>query len=133
MMIQSTHRGFAYRVGHGLGSAVACVRAGEHRVLARAARSGKTVSFVAKSLLLVAKLAAVAAVLVALLPAISWLVSIVLGFVFLAGMVYLVVNADPSGVEVLSDAVSEVTPKFRHGPEGYGYYVGSYRVDGEDD
>lgn len=133
MMVQSTHKGFAYRLGHGLGGAVACVRAGEHRVLARVARSGKTAWFVAKSLLLAVKLAAVAAVLVALLPAISWLVSFILGFVFLAGMVYIVVNTDATGVQVLSDAVGEVTPKFKHGPEGYGYYVGSYRVDGEDD
>lgn len=107
MMVQSAHKGFAYRLGHGLGSAVACVRAGEHRVLARAARSGKTAWFVAKSLLLAVKLAAVAAVLVALLPAISWLVSFILGFVFLAGMVYLVANPDPEGLSALSAALKQ--------------------------
>lgn len=107
MMVQSTHKGFAYRLGHGLGSAVACVRAGEHRVLARAARSGKTAWFTARSLLLAVKLAAVAAVLVALLPAISWLVAFVLGCVFLAGMVYLVANPDPEGLNALSSALKQ--------------------------
>jgi len=107
MMVQNTHKGFSYRLGHGLGSAVACVRAGEHRVLARVARSGRIAWFVAKSLLLAVKLAAVAAVLVALLPAISWLVSFVLGFAFLAGMVYLVANPDPDGARILSAALKQ--------------------------
>jgi len=100
-------KGFAYRLGHGLGSAVACVRAGEHRVLARVARSGRAAWFVAKSLLLAVKLAAVAAVLVALLPAISWLVSFIFGFVFLAGMVYLVAKPDPEGLSALSAALKQ--------------------------
>lgn len=131
MMVQSAHKGFAYRLGHGLGSAVAFVRSGEHRVLAWAARSGKTAWFMTRSLLLAVKLVVVAAVLVALLPAISWLVSFILGLVFLAGMVYLVAYPDPEGLNALSDTVGEVTPNFGHGYDGYGYYVGSYRVDGE--
>lgn len=116
MMVQSTHKGFAYRLGHGLGSAVACVRAVEHRVLARAARSGKTAWFVVKSLLLAVKLAAVAAVLVALLPALSWLVSFVLGFVFLGGLVYLVANSVKGSNGSLDDASS--TP---HGRDVFGF------------
>ena len=107
MMVQSTHKGFAYRLGRGLGSAVACVRAGEHRVFARAARSGKTAWFMARSLLLAVKLAVVAVVLVALLPAISWLVSFILGLVFLAGMVYLVANPDSEGLHALSSALKQ--------------------------
>lgn len=96
-MAHRTDKGFAYRLGHGLGSAVACVRTGEDRVLARVARSGRIAWFVAKSLLLAVKLAAVAAVLVALLPAISWLISFILGFAFLGGSVYLITNSAANG------------------------------------
>lgn len=134
MMVQSTHKGFAYRLGHGLGGAVACARAGEHRVLARAARSGKVAWFVAKSLLLAVKLAAVAAVLVALLPAISWLVSFILGFVFLVGMVYLVASPDRDGLDALCQAVKpDDADGFRCGYQGYGYYSNGCRVDDDDD
>lgn len=134
MMVQSAHKGFAYQLGHGLGSVVACVRAGEHRVLARAARSGKTVWFVARSFLLAVKLAAVAAALIALLPAISWLVSLILGFMFLAGMVYLVTNPDPEGLEALSQAVKQGdVDGHRHGVQGFGFYLHGRRVDYDDD
>ncbi|MFZ3205334.1 MAG: hypothetical protein WA161_15815 [Pseudomonas sp.] len=109
-------KGFAYRLGHGLGAVVACLRAGEHRVLERVARSGRSAWFVAKSLILAVKLAAVAAVLAALLPAISWLVSFILGFVFLGGLVYLVANSVKGGNGGLDDA-----SRAPHGRDVFGF------------
>ncbi|MBS7690737.1 hypothetical protein I0E98_10695 [Pseudomonas lalucatii] len=82
-------KGFAYRLGHGLGSAVACVRAGEHRVLASAGRVGVPFRLMVKALLLAIKLGVIAALVVALLPALSWLMSAVIGVVLLAGVAYL--------------------------------------------
>lgn len=93
MMVQSTHKGFAYRLGHGLGSAVACVRAGERRVLVSAGRVGVPFRLMVKTLLLAIKLGVVAALVVALLPALSWLMSAVFGAVLLAGLAYLSVGA----------------------------------------
>lgn len=127
-------KGFAYRLGHGLGSAVACVRAGEHRVLARVARSGRAAWFVAKSLILAVKLAAAVAVFYALLPVFSWMISAVVGFLFLLGMVYLVANPDRDGLDALSQAVKpDDADGFRCGYQGYGYYSNGCRVDDDDD
>ncbi|VXC22553.1 conserved membrane hypothetical protein [Pseudomonas sp. 8Z] len=133
MTMNSTRKGFAYHLGNGLGIVVAGVLSLERRALVGVSCFGKPALFVGRALFLTMKLAAVAAVLVALLPAISWLVSFILGFVFLAGMVYLVANPDRDGLDALSGMVKEVTPAPRNGFDGYGYYVGNYRVDGDDD
>ena len=80
-------KGFAYRLGHGLGAVVACLRAGEQRMLASAGRVGTPVMFLLKLLFLALKLGVVASLFVALLPALSWLAA--MAFALLVGGVFL--------------------------------------------
>ncbi|SDG71156.1 hypothetical protein SAMN05216603_103132 [Pseudomonas benzenivorans] len=106
-MVQSTHKGFAYRLGRGLGTAVWRLRVAERRLLDWAARIGRPARFLAKLLLLGLKLAGAVAVFYALLPVFSWLISAAIGFLFLLGMVYLVANPDSEGLSALSAALKQ--------------------------
>lgn len=103
-------------------------------MLVSAGRVGAPVRLLAKLLFLAMKLGPVVALIVALLPALSWLASFILGFVFLAGMVYLVAKADLDAsdfIHVSSDREDDffVDEGYRDGHAGFGHYVDGARVD----
>lgn len=116
-------KGFAYRLGHGLGAIVACLRAGEQRMLASAGRVGTPVMFLLKLLFLALKLGVVTSLFVVLLPALSWLAA--MAFALLVGGVFLYFLAHGNSSE-------EVPYGNDYGPEGYGYYCAGHRVDDDD-
>lgn len=118
-MVSPTYKGFAYRLGHGLGSAVARVRAGEQRMLASASRTGAPVKFLLKLLFLALKLGAVASLFVVLVPVFSWLAA--MAFALLVGgvLLYSLANTD-SSTEYFADEDR------LHGQDVYGRKLDSW-------
>jgi len=96
--MNNTRKGFAYRLGLGLGSAVAGVRSLERRALASANAKSASVGLLTKLVVLAIKLGMIVALTAALISLFSWLVTSVLmvGLVILASRLL-------KGVEVGED------------------------------
>lgn len=78
MAMNNTRKGFAYRLGLGLGSVVAGVRSFERRVLMSASGKSSSVGLLTKLVVLAIKLGMVVALAAVLVSVFSWLVTSVL-------------------------------------------------------